>query len=101
MDSLASSFLPQLIQYATSPELTSNQNNIHYRSGEISLKGQVALVTGASRGVGRGIVLQLGQAGATVFITGRPAIKKKKSAEKDVDLPAQLPTLGQVADEVW
>jgi NAD(P)-dependent dehydrogenase (short-subunit alcohol dehydrogenase family) len=35
------------------------------------LAGTVALVTGASRGVGRGIALALGQAGATVYVTGR------------------------------
>lgn len=35
------------------------------------LKGKVAVVTGASRGIGRGIALVLGEAGATVFITGR------------------------------
>lgn len=35
------------------------------------LKGKVAVVTGASRGAGRGIALVLGQAGATVYITGR------------------------------
>ncbi len=35
------------------------------------LSGKVALVTGASRGVGRGIALGLGEAGATVYLTGR------------------------------
>ena len=35
------------------------------------LSGQVALVTGASRGVGKGIALELASAGATVYITGR------------------------------
>lgn len=36
-----------------------------------SLAGSVCLVTGACRGIGRGIALQLGDAGATVYITGR------------------------------
>ena len=35
------------------------------------LKGCVAVVTGASRGAGRGIAAELGAAGATVYVTGR------------------------------
>lgn len=35
------------------------------------LQGHVAVVTGASRGAGRGIALELGAAGATVYVTGR------------------------------
>lgn len=35
------------------------------------LTGRVAIVTGASRGAGRGIALELGAAGATVYVTGR------------------------------
>jgi len=35
------------------------------------LQGKVAVVTGASRGAGRGIALALGEAGATVYVTGR------------------------------
>jgi NAD(P)-dependent dehydrogenase (short-subunit alcohol dehydrogenase family) len=36
-----------------------------------SLRGKIAVVTGASRGAGRGIALALGEAGATVYVSGR------------------------------
>jgi NAD(P)-dependent dehydrogenase (short-subunit alcohol dehydrogenase family) len=36
-----------------------------------ALTGKVAVVTGASRGIGRGIALVLAEQGATVYITGR------------------------------
>lgn len=36
-----------------------------------ALKDCVAVVTGASRGAGRGMALELGAAGATVYVTGR------------------------------
>jgi NAD(P)-dependent dehydrogenase (short-subunit alcohol dehydrogenase family) len=36
-----------------------------------SLKGKVAIVTGASRGLGKAISIQLGAAGATMVLTGR------------------------------
>lgn len=35
------------------------------------LEGKVTLVTGATRGLGKGIAIGLGEAGATVYITGR------------------------------
>jgi NAD(P)-dependent dehydrogenase (short-subunit alcohol dehydrogenase family) len=38
------------------------------------LGGTVALVTGSTRGVGKGIVLSLGDAGATVYVTGRSTV---------------------------
>ena len=36
-----------------------------------SLKGKIAVVTGASRGVGKGIAVALGEKGCTVYVTGR------------------------------
>ncbi len=36
-----------------------------------TLSNKVAVVTGASRGVGKGIAVGLGEAGATVYVTGR------------------------------
>jgi len=49
------------------------------------LNKQVALVTGASRGVGRGVALGLAKAGATVFATGRSI--------KQTDLGSDITTI--------
>ena len=46
----------------------------------MALTGRICLVTGASKGVGRGIAVQLGEAGATVYITGRSVDKLKECA---------------------
>ena len=35
------------------------------------LSGKIAVVTGASRGIGKAIALALGEQGATIYVTGR------------------------------
>ncbi|MCA9840330.1 MAG: SDR family oxidoreductase [Trueperaceae bacterium] len=42
-----------------------------------SLKNKVVLVAGATRGAGRGIAVELGAAGATVYCTGRTTAKQR------------------------
>jgi len=57
----------------------------------VKLAGAVAIVTGASRGIGKGCALELGAAGATVYVTGR-SIEPGQHA-----LPG---TIGATAEEV-
>jgi NAD(P)-dependent dehydrogenase (short-subunit alcohol dehydrogenase family) len=42
----------------------------------MTLEGKIALVAGATRGAGRGIAVELGAAGATVYVTGRTTREK-------------------------
>ncbi|MFF3346349.1 SDR family oxidoreductase [Streptomyces sp. NPDC002779] len=47
-----------------------------------SLKGKVALVAGATRGAGRGIAVELGAAGATVYVTGRTTRERRSEYDR-------------------
>jgi NAD(P)-dependent dehydrogenase (short-subunit alcohol dehydrogenase family) len=57
------------------------------------LKGKIAVVTGASRGVGRGIAVVLGECAATVYVTGR----SRRGGSASADVPG---TIDDTADEV-
>ncbi|MFE3827606.1 SDR family oxidoreductase [Streptomyces sp. NPDC059092] len=48
----------------------------------VTLDGKVALVAGATRGAGRGIAVELGAAGATVYVTGRSTRKQRSEYDR-------------------
>ncbi|MFD4569189.1 SDR family oxidoreductase [Streptomyces sp. NPDC058467] len=49
---------------------------------EGTLRGKVALVAGATRGAGRGIAVELGTAGATVYVTGRSTRERRSEYDR-------------------
>jgi NAD(P)-dependent dehydrogenase (short-subunit alcohol dehydrogenase family) len=51
-----------------------------------ALEGKVALVSGATRGAGRGIAVALGEAGATVYATGRST----RAQRSEIDRPETI-----------
>lgn len=62
---------------------------------EPALTGKVALVTGASRGVGRGIAHELGVAKATVYVTGR----SRSGGPTTDDLPGTIDETARLVTE--
>jgi len=83
----------------------------------MELHGQVALITGGSRGIGRGIAGELARQGATVFVTGRTesdlaaigqgtiGIRCDHTVDSDVDAAfarvAQAGAIDVLVNNVW
>ena len=65
-----------------------------------NLNGKVCLVTGASQGIGKGIALQLGGAGAIIYITGRNKANLEKAAKEIKERGAQksIPLQGTLSN---
>jgi len=61
------------------------------------LQGKIALVAGATRGAGRGIAIALGEAGATVYCTGRSS---RKNLQKRPATPGLRETIEETAELV-
>jgi NAD(P)-dependent dehydrogenase (short-subunit alcohol dehydrogenase family) len=59
------------------------------------LAGKVALVAGATRGAGRGIALELGAAGATVYVTGRTT----RNQRSEYDRPETIEETAELVHE--
>ncbi|HKS54317.1 MAG TPA: SDR family oxidoreductase [Steroidobacteraceae bacterium] len=60
-----------------------------------ALSGKVALVAGATRGAGRGIAVQLGACGATVYCTGRTT----RSQKSEMNRPETIEETAALVDE--
>ena len=59
------------------------------------LEGKVALVAGATRGAGRGIAVELGASGATVYVTGRSTRQQRS----EYDRPETIEETAELVDE--
>jgi NAD(P)-dependent dehydrogenase (short-subunit alcohol dehydrogenase family) len=65
------------------------------------LKGKIALVAGATRGAGRGIAIALGEAGATVYCTGRSSKERTRNrAPRRWPTPGRPETIEETAELV-
>ena len=62
---------------------------------EATLAGKVALVAGGSRGAGRGIAVQLGAAGATVYVTARTSGTQRS----EMDRPETIEETAALVDQ--
>src|SRR5215212_9224620 len=60
-----------------------------------ALAGRVALVAGATRGGGRGLAVALGEAGATVYCTGRTTRERRS----EVDRPETIEATAELVTE--
>jgi NAD(P)-dependent dehydrogenase (short-subunit alcohol dehydrogenase family) len=58
------------------------------------LTGRVALVAGGTRGAGRGIAVELGAAGATVYVTGRTT----RDQRSEMDRPETIEETAELVD---
>jgi NAD(P)-dependent dehydrogenase (short-subunit alcohol dehydrogenase family) len=66
---------------------------------ERKLKDCIAVVTGASRGAGRGIAQELGAAGATVYVTGRSTREQPAKGYEQILSLSKLEALPGTVDE--
>ena len=72
-------FLPSRFLSFASSSLRSPVRRLELAHPTRSGHDPVAVVTGAARGIGRGIALVLGEAGATVYLTDRETRANKRS----------------------
>ena len=65
------------------PVMSCHTRRVNWSPAGDTLCGRVAVVAGATRGAGRGIAAALGEAGATVYCTGRSSITGRAGSDYD------------------
>jgi len=72
---------------------------LNYTRKEEPLQNKVAVVAGATRGAGRGIACELGEAGATVYCTGRSTREKLGKRRSKGASPFELSKRSETIEE--
>ena len=70
---------------------------MHAEAEELHLSGKVAIVTGATRGIGRAIALGLAGAGCSVVVTGRTETPRRQLPGTIHTVAGEVEALGQAA----
>jgi NAD(P)-dependent dehydrogenase (short-subunit alcohol dehydrogenase family) len=65
-----------------------------------ALRGRVAVVAGATRGAGRGIAAALGEAGATVYCTGRSSRDQARRLRSDYSRPETIEETAELVTQL-
>src|ERR1700754_4232360 len=81
--------------YTPTRDVMVGRDAVRMTEEERPLAGCVALVAGATRGAGRGIAVELGAAGATVYVTGRTT----RSRQSEMNRPETIEETAELVND--
>mmetsp|Transcript_14218 Transcript_14218/g.21318 ORF Transcript_14218/g.21318 Transcript_14218/m.21318 type:complete len:351 (-) Transcript_14218:3-1055(-) len=70
-----------------------------FAKNEWSLSGKVIVVTGGSRGIGKGVATELGRNGCTVYLTGRTVVEGEGPILKGSPLEGTITETAQIINQ--